>query len=232
MTAAFRSAISANAQAASSLAVGNPTGLADDDIMLAPVYYVSGSPPATIDTIPSGWALCPDCAVNTGSFPNNQGAVHFKAAASEPANRTWGFGEDVNILITIAAYQDGNPSDPIADSLGAEDSGGTTVIAPSVTTTEDDQRVVCIHQSNWDQNTWTPDGDTTERVDVQPNLGNHNGTQLVADFIQATTGATPAQTATLSNDNDAGIGFQIALKNTAAASVSPLPAIAYRLLNS
>jgi hypothetical protein len=216
MTAAFRSAISANAQAATSLAVGNPTGLADDDIMLAPVYYWTASNPAAIDTVPSGWALCPDCAVNTSIEPANQGSVYYHVAASEPANRTWGFDIAVSIIITLAAYQDGNPSDPIAASLGAEDNGGTTVDAPSVITTEDNQRVVCVHQSNWDQGTWTPDGDTTERVDVQPNLGNHNGTQLVADFIQAVAGATPAQTATLSNDNDAGIGFQVALKNAAS----------------
>jgi hypothetical protein len=154
--------------------------------------------------------------VNTTVAPNNQGAVHYHVAASEPANRTWEFSTNVSILITISAWQDGNTSTPIAASLGAQDNGGTTVIAPSVTTTEDNQRVVCIHQSNWDQFTWTPDGDTTERVDVQPNLGNHNGTQLVADFIQAVAGATPAQTATASGDNDAGIGFQVALKNAAA----------------
>ena len=215
MTAAFRAFSTDNIQSGDTLTLPKPTGAVDNDILLAGIYSDLGN----ITTVPTGWVLVPDCDISTAAAPGVDGNVYRKVASSEGASWDWTFSASpTRALGVVLAYSGGNTTTPIDASLGSEDSGGNTVVAPSITTTEDNVIVVCFFMSNWDQNTWTPPASTTDRVDTQPNLGNHNGTMGVVDFVQVTAGATPTRTGTTSGDNDAGIGFQIALKNAAAGT--------------
>ena len=218
MTAAFRSAAPATS-VTDTLTISKPAGVVDGDILI----WVQGSRASgnglSITTPPSGFT--PGDSQAAGITPDTQGFWFYKVASSEGAS--WSSvlsAAPTGSSGAVLAFTSGNTSTPIAASSKSATNGGTTVSAPTVTTTEDNQLVLGLVVSNWAEGTWTkPAGTptTTERADVQSGVGAHQTTLEVFEFTQISAGATTARSATLSLDNDAGVGFQIALKNAAAA---------------
>ena len=201
------------------IVVNKPAGTVNGHGLIAIIPLGKGSgADLTVVTVPDGWEL--EDSERAGTNPIVQGWVYSKIANDEPASWTWVLSSAPTGAVGAAiAFENGHASDIVAAITSAATLGGTTVPAPSVETTEDDQLVLGVVFSNWAELTWTkPTGTptTTEELDSQSGNGANQGTLELFTFIAGAAGATAARSATLSGDNDAGIGFQIALKNAAA----------------
>jgi len=231
MTAVFRSASGNPLTGDANIVVNKPAGTVDNDVLIASISARISGGGLTVSTVPTGWTLVAT-GIQTVAFALIQSWIYRKVASGEGASWTWVLsGTPTGGIGAAAAFSSGNTTTPVAAISGAESSGGTTVTTPSVTTTEDNQLILGIAVSNWAQHTWTaPTGTptTTERLDSQSGSGAHETTVEFFTYTAGATGPTTARAATVSGDNDDGIGWQIALKNAASGSTIPIFMNQYR----
>jgi hypothetical protein len=212
----FRSASSAqNGTGSTSLTINKPAGVVAGDVMIATV----GANGNTSVAVPSGWSA-------TGLFNAASWAstgwrqVVFKVAgASEPASYAWALGSTRRAVGTIVDYIGVDNPAPIQTSASGTGTASPAV-APTITTTSANQRVISNvgGRNTSGAFTFTNPSGTTDRVEVytsttSPRVGND-----VADFIQATAGATPTRSFTISPTTTAWAGTTIGLRpNTTGA---------------
>lgn len=180
---------------ATSLALANPTGLADGDgqyIWIGAFTIAGGSP---VLTPPSGWALAATRTFTAWSAGAIDGTVElYTRIASSDGTATptsdrvaiWGGAR--------CAYQFPHPTawdSGITEVFGATASG-TSHAAAGITTTQNRQLVTWLFLGSTGS-TWTPPGTVTERVDLAGGVS-----FMVADSIEAAAGATGSRTFTSS----------------------------------
>ena len=145
---------SANADAASSLALAVPAGVQAGDVMVA---MVSNRQPGTALSLPSGWT---EVRRETGGSILQVLLVRV-ASSSEPASYTasisgavtdWGGG--------IVAYSGVDTARPVEAHAG-QTGTGPSLLAPSVTTTSSSARLVYFATQAWGWSTLTADAPLT-----------------------------------------------------------------------
>jgi RHS repeat-associated protein len=190
-TPAFRAAApGSNGSGASTLVLNRPTGTVAGDQLLAQVT-VAGGTGVTV-TAPTGW--------NEISSQSNGTSVREvlyarAAVAGDPTNWTWTLSTMQKASGAIVAYSgvDIASAPPVASSLVS----GTSLVAPSATSTSDGSLVLSVFGSKTGT-TITPPVGSTERWDVATSGGNA-GTRTTSegsDALQATAGPTGPRTAT------------------------------------
>lgn len=190
--AAFQSFNSTNT-GVGNLTVDKPTGTQAGDILIAALSFEKGSLVAI--TPPSGWALIPGSRINGGT--DNGAAMYEKVAGgSEPANYTFTLTENPKRAGGIARYSGGDAEDVVDVVATSSGASSQSHVAPSVTTSGDERRVLVYHACK-KPGTYTPAGGTTERWDA-PNTAEGQPSNMLADYEKATAGATGTKTATCS----------------------------------
>jgi hypothetical protein len=205
----------AKAQAAAlTMALNKPTTVNVNDLLLAQVTVEGGT--GTTITAPSGWTL----VRRDDSTTNLAQAIYYHTVVSgDPASWTWTFGQSKAASGGIVAYTGVDNSNPIdVSSGGVSGSNGAAVQAPSVTTTDANDVVAGFFGTSAAANFTFPAG-TTERWDAYLATGS-SGSEL-ADFLQATAGATGAYTAT-ATANGAWVGQLVALNLDTTAPAQTL----------
>lgn len=179
---------------------GKPAGVAAGDLMLA--SFITRQSVA-VDTVPAGWQLL----LTEGEMR----IYHKTAGASEPSQYTWGLSQAQRWAGGITAYRGVDPTSPI-DAFGSQTSSGTSVTAPSITTTLDDARLVAIF-ARLSRSAISQPAGMAERWDVAdtgPGGDNAGVASEAADEAGGTAGSTGQRVAT-SSGNRAGHGALIAL---------------------
>lgn len=159
-------------------------------VHLAAAVTVTGSGA----TPPSGWTLIRFDLDGSGI---GSWTYYKVAGASEPNSYTFSVSTGINLIGGIRAYRGIDPATPFQTSAGATTSG-TSLVAPSITTTTDSALVVTFYSIlPGASSTYTPPANTTERYDYS-NVQNHWKTISGDDFMRPSAGATGTQTATSS----------------------------------
>ncbi|MCH6232820.1 MBG domain-containing protein [Cognataquiflexum rubidum] len=188
--AVWQSSATAVGSGTSSGTVLRPTGTTTGDLLIAGIMFESGTG-ATL-SIPTGWTLI----LRTDQSSNVGMATYWKiATSSEPSS--YAFRAGGKWAVGISRISGANQTSPIAVSNGiSSSSSSTSVVAPTVTTTANDQLVLAFY-TNKKNGTYIPASGTTERYD-EPNTSEGMPSNMLATYVQATAGTTGTKTATAS----------------------------------
>jgi hypothetical protein len=198
---AFRSSNVASTNKSASLTITKPTGVAPGDVLIASVTIGSFATPTTVSS--PGWTLIRTTANGSSMI---QQTFYKVAGFSEPTSYTFRLASGSNDLSGgIAAYTGVDNTLPVDISADATGASGNAV-APSVTTTVSNERVIAAVGFNAAVTT-TPDASVTERFDT----GFKTAAASLGDFTHAAAGATAATTAVPSNGTHPWTAQTIAL---------------------
>ena len=204
MGIAFRSAATGSADLATDVVVDQPAGLADGDVLVA---FWAQNPDETF-TPPSGFTLVEAITLGGQSLYQNVYTKAITDAAGEPATYTFSLGSPVDHVVCLLAYSGVDNTTPV-DVDGAHfETFFSSIIAPSVTTT--DAPGVLVRSFVIDGSTTvSPPTSTTWRaaVDDVPFV---DVSMLVVDETFVATGDTGARNAS-SPVNGATLGYTVAL---------------------
>jgi hypothetical protein len=204
---AFVAATSANNGAgATTLVINKPTGVAQGDVMLATVTATGTPAPTT----PSGWTV----AKSTSGTALRQATYYKVAGAGEPASYSWALGSSRAASGGIVDYSGVNQTAPVDATAGASGASGNAVAASVTTAAANDQVLAIVSFAT--STTVTADSTTAERYEASSS----STTGEVADFVQATAGATSAKTATPAASGSAWIAATVALRDASQAALS------------
>lgn len=208
MTIAFRSAATKLGHNAGSIVVDAPAGVISGDVLLAAL--VLRSPLPTV-TLPSGWSHV--LTTDAGSEYRQYVAVKV-AGGAEPASYTFGLAGDADLAnAMIVAYSGVDNTDPVDVSAGTAQAltSGTSIVAPSVTSTRDSGRAVAILGIGLGSPVTlsTPSG-TTKRADVTGS--SIAASAILVDYAHAPAGATGTKTSTASQSDTERVGQHLVLK--------------------
>ena len=208
---------SASVSSGTSLSIATPTGVAQDDVMIASIAYAGGSNVTSI-TVPSGWTLI-GTATNSTTVVGM--AVYRKTAgASEAGPYAWSFTPTQNASGIISAYRNVDTTTPVDVQAYLATAAPTcpspcTHTTSSVTPTGVDEMIVAsfVTAAN---DTWTPPGGMNERGDTK-----NTGATFVAleqnDVLQLATGAV-SKTALAVSTSAVGVTHILALRGKAATT--------------
>lgn len=196
-------------QSSSTLYLNTPSGTVAGDFMIAQISARGGST-QTI-TPPSGWTLLR----RDNSGTDLAQALYYKfASATEGGSHIFGLSSNLKAAGGILSYSGIDPSTPIDAHAGQSNAAGTSVTAPSVTTTQANDMVVSFFGTSTGT-TFTAPGGMTERFDTAP-AGTLASTAMAADAVQASAGATGSKVAT-AGASATNIGQTVALRSIATA---------------
>ncbi|MBK8188816.1 MAG: hypothetical protein IPK79_00015 [Vampirovibrionales bacterium] len=165
--------------------VNRPTGVVENDVMLATVVYAGGTLTAA-----SGWTQVLS-QVGTGVTT----AVYRRTAgASEASSYTWGLSTADGLAVAISAYSGVNGSNPIADSNSQANASSASMTAPGVTPASSVDMLVFVGGAAGDIRATAP-GSMTEDADT----GTTGVSVYMADQLLASGDATGTRTATLAS---------------------------------
>jgi len=202
-----RSSSSANANHPSaSISLAKPAGTAQGDLLLAIVSHQSGS--SSNMTPPSGWTAVPNADYSDANNARIRAWYKF-AGASEPSSYTFTINSSQAIAGGILAIT-GASGTPINAALGQVTATNTLFLtAPSITTTAPKTLLVYGGAINTPLFI-TPPAFMHEQFDVGTS-GQYNVETEVATQQIATTGATGARTAYVSDSGARGPAILIAI---------------------
>ena len=198
----------------SSLTLNRPAGTVVNDLLLAQVTVRSTS---IAITEPSGWTFVRRDNAGSGSNQLGQAIYYRFAGPSEPASYTWTFSGSIDASGGIVAEAGVSPTSPI-DVSGGLAGSGTSVTAPSVTTTSSGDRLVGFFGVGA-STAHTPPAGMTEHYDA----GGGQTAVSAADENQALAGASGTRTATAISaaSNSPNIGQLVALRKDSIPPVAP-----------
>jgi hypothetical protein len=209
----FHSA-SSGGMVGTSLTLNKPAGAVVNDLLLAQVTIRSAS--ITI-TPPAGWTLVRRDDTGSGSNQLGQAVYYRFAGGSEPASYAWTFSGSIDASGGIVSLAGVSPTSPI-DVSGGLGGSGTSVTAPSVTTTASNDGLVAFFGSG-SSTAFTPPTGMTERYQA----GGGQTAVSAADGSQAAVGATGPRTATAPSaaSSSPNIGQLVALRKDATPPTTP-----------
>ncbi len=209
MPIAFRAASTVSGNSVTSIAPAKPSGTVEGDVIWA---LLAWDDDGRALVLPSGWTLAEDSGDVGGSAPRL--AAAWKAAGgSEPSSYTFGLGSGggVDMSAVLVAYSGVDPTAPVDVDGHLVDLGADADFdAPSVTTTVENARVVVAGANDRVTTISTPAG-TTSRGAVE-SVSGINASLRVADFDQATPGATGVKSFTAGLVSGSRVGLTVALR--------------------
>lgn len=191
----------------------------DGDLLELDVCINSDTVTISTPTGGATWVLVRDTALTGRSL---RMARFRKIAASEPGSYSIDLSAAQRAVVHVSSYSGVNNASPVDVESGAtDDTIGTTIDAPTVTTTQANDLVSVGYATN-NAGSWTQDGSpaVTERGDADAGAASPSGSK--GDFNQASAGATGAITATPSGGSNRGIGHTTAYKEAVATSDAAL----------
>jgi MSHA biogenesis protein MshQ len=188
---------------AGSVTVGQPAGLAQDDVLIAQVTVkgaVSVTPPGAL----GDWTLV-DSTSTSGSAMTQ--AVFWRRVGvigSEPASYTFSFSSNARASGAVSAYRNVDTlGSPLNVSGVTSANGAASITLPTLTTTQANTMLVALLGSSRAANGHSvPTGMTAERYEVDTSAGPNGVNASLDDQVQAAAGSTGAKTATMSNATD------------------------------
>ncbi|MDQ3990998.1 MAG: hypothetical protein M3245_01635 [Actinomycetota bacterium] len=199
-TVGFRAATSATGRG--SLTLATPGGVAAGDVLVAQVAIRSSDTPVTA---PDAWT-----PVRQDANPQVVQVVYVRVAvAGEPATHTFTWSGSTRAVGGIAAYTGVSPSVPV-DAHAGSSGTGTSMVAPSVTTTTAGTRIVAVFGLR--QGTMTSPPEMAERWNVNSSGGAGSVTGALADEAFGGPGQTGSRTAASSNGNFEWVAQLVALR--------------------
>jgi hypothetical protein len=190
--------------------VNKPTGTMQNDLMIIGIMYEKGNS-ETISSAP-GWILIrrTDNGANCGM------ATYYKVAGiSEPSSYSFSFSNGSKWSIGISRITGANITVPV-DVSGGSTGFGSSVTAPSITTTSDKRLLLCFY-TNKKFSTYNPSSGITEKYD-RPNLSEGTPSNMMAVTTQTTAGATGNKTA-MATDSEFWASQQVAISDGYALPV-------------
>lgn len=226
-TIAFRAAASNGVSSNANLTISKPSGVVNDDIMLA---FIQCPGRRTIAVVPSGWSLVGRYE-NTTQQTTGTGtavSVYWKKAASEGSSYTWSAdtGND-DLLGVIVAYSGAHLTSPIYSIASQKDEAGSAVniIAPAVNVGDNGWLVTC-HAFNPNASSTDPPYPFTTPSGMTPRTGSgvfppagtwEQCAMSVYDQGPITpAGAAGPKTSTVSGDNGLNVGIALSLSPSGA----------------
>jgi hypothetical protein len=199
-----------------------PSGVVANDFLIAMVTVRGGT--VTTITPPAGWTPLrrDDNGTSLGQ------AIYYKVAgSSEPVSYTWNVAPAIRASGGIIAYTGVDNADPF-DVVGSDGGNSSLVIAPTITTSENNAMIVAFYgiaNCNNGGDYWTPPLGMAERIDINstgsfPNRSNSGA----ADVVQALAGPTGPKTATASSSG-AWIAQLVALRLDVTPPAAPVQTI-------
>ncbi len=207
----FETATTAIGESAA-VTINMPANTQAGDLLVATLMLVGGT---KIDvSSPPGWTLIHR---NNKQRYIGMGSYYRIASGSDPASYSFGLDEKTRWAASISRISGADIENPI-DAVGGKRKRSGNVIAPSITTGQNDTLVLAFY-ANRHAATYTPDTSTTEQFD-QPNVLAGLPSNMLATFEQAQAGATGNKTAQPSLSKKGWVAQQISI---APASSSPPP---------
>ncbi len=187
-----------------SLGMAQPAGTLENDLLIAQIGLRSGSP--SITTVPAGWALA--ASQSRGDMTQ---LVYYKiAGAAEPATYTWGFGSSYRLSAVLSAFRGVDTAAPIM-AVATASGSGSSVTAPSVTTTASDAMLLGYFSTRNGNATFTPPTGMSEFSDWGGSAG-PNGVGVAGAYeIIPSAGTTGTRTAVAKVNTD-NTAIAVALK--------------------
>lgn len=179
----------ASGRSVSSLGITRPTGTTTNDVLICAITVSRFGSVSTL----SGWTLLAE-VTRPGS--SRQFVYYRVSGGSEPATYTWTLDDaGQSVAGAIACYRNVNTSTPIDASAFRDSPFGVDMIAPSITTTVSNTRLVFvggIETAYGTTLTSTPPTGYTERVDQAASGSGSDSRQVVyiADAQGGAAGAT------------------------------------------
>lgn len=188
---------------AASVNLGQPAGLAQDDVLIAQITVkgaVTIAPPGAV----GDWNLID--ATSTSGSPMTQ-AVFWRRVGvigSEPASYTFTFSASGRGAGGVTAYRNVDTlGNPLNASGVTSANGAASMTLPTLTTTQPNTMLVALLASSRAANSHgVPTGMTAERYDVNSGAGPNGVDASLDDQVQAVAGSTGAKTATMANSTD------------------------------
>lgn len=209
-TVAFGGSTTGTEDQGNSVTINKPSTTATGDVLIA-VISTQGQNPTI--TPPTGWTSFKEIVNGATNFTME--AFWIVAGSSEPASYTFGTGSgNTRWAGGISVYKgvglnSGNPIDVNGTA------STTTHVAPAITTTATNSRVVSVYVLDHDApQTFTPPTGTKERFDVSSarvGVGNADTAVMMADIAQNSVASSGTKTATPTAATNAA-SFQFALK--------------------
>lgn len=209
-TVAFGSSATGTNDQGTSVTINKPSTTVSGDVLIA-IISTQGQDPTI--TPPTGWTSFKEIVNGSTNFAME--AFWKVVGGSEPASYTFGTGSgNTRWAGGISVYKgvglnSGNPIDVNGTA------STTTHVAPAITTTTANSRVVSVYVLDHDApQTYTPPTGTKERFDVSSarvGVGNADTAVMMADIAQNSVASSGTKTATPTAATNAA-SFQFALK--------------------
>jgi RHS repeat-associated protein len=193
---------SAGDSTSSSLTLTLPTGTAANDQILIAVTLANGKSVTT----PTGYTVVGTCTSGTSNTAAKV-VLFRRTAVAGDSSVTVSFQGKIAKTVALAVYRGVNPNSPLDPIANASTASGTSVTAPSITTTVTGDRVVMVTGASGAAGTWAMPASMTARVE-QAGGSTDAG---IADMAFNTIGATGTQTATHSTSTQL-VGVILGLK--------------------
>jgi hypothetical protein len=223
ITVGSSSSAANSSSGASTLVIAKPSGVANNDVLVASVT-VSGGSNTTI-TAPSGWTQIR--RTNNSTTVGIASYYHVVTnAGSEPASYIWSLTSGTRASGGIARYLGVDTSSPI-DTSGGGTGSSITPTAPSVTTNGANELVVGLFGTGVSATYTAPSG-MTERYAVTNANASGPATEA-ADYTQATASSTGTKAATASAS--AGWAAQLVALQPAGLSSIAAVCLMHRIAN-
>lgn len=176
----------------SSLSLSLPAGVAANDQIILAVTLPGNQ---SIKSTPTGYTAVGTFTSGTGAS-NVKLAVYRRTAVAGDTSVTVTFSRTFAKAATLVVYRGVNPTSPIDVSSSGTTVSGTSVVAPSVTTTKaNDQLVMAVGAESSTAGTWSAPATMTTRVSQ---AGGPTTAGAIADQALGAAGATGSRTATFS----------------------------------
>lgn len=176
----------------SSLTLSLPAGVAANDQIILAVTLPGNQ---SIKSTPTGYTAIATYSSGTGAS-NVKLALYRRTAAAGDTSVTVTFMKTFAKAAALVVYRGVNPTNPIDVSSSGTTASGTSVVAPSVTTTKaNDELVMALGAESPTAGTWTAPTTMTTRVSQ---AGGPTIAGAIADEAFGTAGATGSRTATFS----------------------------------
>ena len=190
------------------LTLSKPTDSVAGDFLLANVS-VNGGSPASI-TAPSGWTLLE----RTDNDTNISVVSYWKIlGASEPASYTWTINPQTRAVGGLTRYSGVDVGSPI-DAVGSSIGRGVVATAPSITTTENNARIIAIFAISTGTNNSPLFNTTTGMTKLYDAKNTPFGpTTMAEDATQVSAGSSGTKSTIVSNGPQRDwVAQQIALR--------------------
>lgn len=200
----------------STVTADRPAGVEEGDIIVAQVAFRGGSGDSITAPPEAGFT-----EVRRMNGSDITQAVFYRiAGASEPAGYTWSVGGD-RIVVIHSAYSGVDPADPI-DVVGGQSGSGSTVTAPSVTTSTTYTRLIGSFAAAEGGGSFdSAPASMAQRANLNTG-GGPNGTRaLLADEVLEDNGASGDREANAAT-SAANVGQLVALRRAPAGEPAAL----------